>query len=272
MKNLLHLSSIFLCITLIYISHLSAMAENKLKINFCDTVDLLALQDVGKKTAKAIAKFRERSDNLTMETLEFVPKLRVSKRLYDAIDFTPNPQYDYSTSDEGIEDLRQPGKKQREPDTDVIGRLTQVISSRETTPKFHDHHEPQAVFRGALPKGRPDSSFPEKSTRESGWGSRTRKVQPKTRAPAYMVESIIDDSEEEDFYDSLRELPYSRRPSVSKFRPTSMPKALCYDGKTIGTILRGNSCNMLSHVSYHGKIVRMCCAGVSQARRQTITP
>ena len=43
---------------------------------------------------------------------------------------------------------------------------------------------------------------------------------------------ITDESNGEDFYDSLRGLPYSRRPGASKFRPTSMPKALCYDRKT----------------------------------------
>ena len=47
----MNLSSIFLCTALIYLNHLSAMADNNLKINFCDTVDLLALPDVGKKTA-----------------------------------------------------------------------------------------------------------------------------------------------------------------------------------------------------------------------------
>ena len=67
------------------------MADHRLKINFCDTEDLLALPDVGKKTAKSITKFREQNGNITSDTLECVPKLRVSKRLFEALDFTPNP-------------------------------------------------------------------------------------------------------------------------------------------------------------------------------------
>ena len=54
----------------------------------------------------------------------------------------------------------------------------------------------------------------------------------KNRFQGYMADSNSEESDEEDFYDSLSELTYSRRPGASKFRPTSMPKALCYDGKT----------------------------------------
>ena len=153
------------------------MADHRLKINFCDTVDLLALSDVGAKTVKSIAKFREQNGNITSDTLECVPKLRVWKRLFEAVDFAPNPQYDYSAlGKEWIEDSsRKAVKKQREPDADVIGRLTQVISSGVTTPKFSDRHESQSTYRGALPKGRPENFIPEMgTTKQSGQGSVTR--------------------------------------------------------------------------------------------------
>ena len=67
------------------------MADHRLKINFCDTVYLLALSDVGTKTVKSIAKFREQNCNITSDTLEYVPKLRVWKRLFEAGDSRTQP-------------------------------------------------------------------------------------------------------------------------------------------------------------------------------------
>ena len=121
------------------------MEDHKLYINFCDMVDMCTLPDVGKKTAKCIARFRERNGNITVDTLEFVPKLRTSKHLYKSIDFRPNPQYDYIALGKGIED---PGKELGEPEMDVIGRLTQALSPREMTTTFQERHISQTVYRG----------------------------------------------------------------------------------------------------------------------------
>ena len=89
-----------------------------------------------KKTAKSIAKFRERDGNIAMDTLEYVPKLKMSKRLYESIDFTPNPQYDYSALEEGIDAPRIHGKMQSEPDTNVIAVWHRLYHPERQLPHF----------------------------------------------------------------------------------------------------------------------------------------
>ena len=206
------------------------MEDHKLYINFCDIVDLCTLPDVGKKTAKCIARFRERNGNITVDTLEFVPKLRISKHLYKSIDFTPNPQYDYIALRKGIGD---PGKELGEPEMDVIGRLTQALSPREMTTTFQERHISQTVYRGPHPLGRRGIPFSDKAVAEgSGSTQNITDIPVKNRFQGLTTDSSSEESNVEDFYDSLREVPYSRRPGVSKFTPSTIPKALCYDEKT----------------------------------------
>ena len=206
------------------------MEDHKLYINFCDMVDLCTLPDVGRKTAKCIARFRERIGNISVDTLECVPKLRISKHLYKSIDFTPNPQYDYIALGKGIED---PGKELGEPEMDVIGRLTQALSPREMTTTFQERHISKTVYRGPDPLGRRGIPFSDKAVaEESGSTQNIKDIPVKNRFQGLTTDSSGEESNVEDFYDSLREVPNSRRPGVSKFRPSTIPKALCYDGMT----------------------------------------
>ena len=208
----------------------SSMEDHKLYTNFCDMVDLFTLPDVGKKTAKCIARFRERNGKITVDTLEFVPKLRMSKHLYNSIDFTPNPQYDYTALGKGIED---PDKELGEPEMDVIGRLTQALSPREMTTTFQERHMSQTVYRGPHPLGRRGIPCSDKAVaEESGSTQKFIDIPVKNRFQGLTTDSNCEESNVEDFTDSLKEVPYSRRPGVSKFRPSTIPKALCYDGKT----------------------------------------
>lgn len=197
------------------------MATHKLKINFCDTVDMLVLPDVGKKTAKSIAKFREREGNISADNMEYIPKLRLSKRLYESIDFIPNPQYDYSPFEEDDEAPKVPSTKGGSG-VDVIDRLTQVISARQKSPKKCGHLEETPTYGDPSSRAGSDKMHPRKRL----WGSLKGKGPVRTDTDG----SGSDDSDE-DFYDNLRGLPYSRKSGMPKFKPTSMPKTLCYDGK-----------------------------------------
>ena len=206
--------------------------ELKLKINFCDMIDLLALPYVGVNTAKTIARFREKNGNITPEALEYIQKLKVTKRFYDSVDFTPNPQYDYSALDEKGGCPSTPGEKTGDPQVDVIGRLTQAMSPRERTLEMNDLQGAHHVYRSPHPLGRTGTPFRDRQDRTRIESAEDISTPLQNRFQALSVESNSEESNEDDFYNSLWELPNSRRPGESRFRPSKLPKTLCYNGQT----------------------------------------
>ena len=205
--------------------------ELKLKINFCDMIDLLALPYVGVNTAKTIARFRDKNGNITPEALEYIPKLKVTKRFYDSVDFTPNPQYDYSALDEKVGCPSTPGEKTGDPQVDVIGRLTQAMSLRERTLEMNDLQGAHLVYKSPHPLGRRGTPFRDRPDRTRSESAEDTSTPLQNRFQGLSIDSNSEESNEE-FYDSLRELPYSRRPGESRFRPSKLPKTLCYNGQT----------------------------------------
>ena len=63
----------------------------KVKINFCGISEFMKLPGVGRRIAGSLIKLRSREGNLTIDSSDWVRKLRVTPQLLSSIDFTPNP-------------------------------------------------------------------------------------------------------------------------------------------------------------------------------------
>ncbi|XP_053391395.1 uncharacterized protein LOC128554171 [Mercenaria mercenaria] len=69
-------------------------SKQKVKINF-ESIDGLnaSIPGVGKRGAKAIGRFRKKHGNITLDNLEYVPKLTNPKYIALFLDFSPNPDW-----------------------------------------------------------------------------------------------------------------------------------------------------------------------------------
>ena len=117
--------------------------------------------------------------------------------MYNSIDFTPNPQYDYIALGEGVDD---PGKELGEPEMDVIGCLAQALSHRGMTATFQDRHISHTVYRGPQPLGRRGIPFSDKAdAEESGSTQNIIDIPVKNRFQGLTTDSDSEESNVEDF-------------------------------------------------------------------------
>ena len=67
----------------------------KLRINFCEEIDMRVLPGVGRKAAEQMSEFRRLHGNITTENVLGIPDVKVSRQFLQMVDFTRN--HDYSS-------------------------------------------------------------------------------------------------------------------------------------------------------------------------------
>ena len=67
----------------------------KLRINFCEEIDMHVLPGVGRKVADQMSEFRHLHENITAENVLGIPDVKVSRQFLQMVDFTRN--HDYSS-------------------------------------------------------------------------------------------------------------------------------------------------------------------------------
>ena len=67
----------------------------KLRINFCEEIDMRILSGVGRKAAEQVSEFRRLNGNITTENVLGIPDVKVYRQFLEMVDFTRN--HDYSS-------------------------------------------------------------------------------------------------------------------------------------------------------------------------------
>ena len=67
----------------------------RLRINFCEEIDMRVLPGVGRKAAEQMSEFRRLHGNITTENVLGIPDVKVSRQFLQMVDFTRN--HDYSS-------------------------------------------------------------------------------------------------------------------------------------------------------------------------------
>ena len=65
----------------------------KLRINFCEEIDMRVLPGVGRKAAEQMSEFRRLHGNITTENVLGIPDVKVSRQFLQMVDFTRNHDY-----------------------------------------------------------------------------------------------------------------------------------------------------------------------------------
>ena len=193
----------------------------KVKINFCGISELMKLPGVGRRIAGSLIKLRSREGNLTIDSLDWVRKLRVTPQLLSSIDFTPNP--DLVGESLGPEGENISGGDT--VDTHLVGNQgdseaanpvsvdqTRWIDSMSTF--IAQRSNPQQRELG-LPRGRSDSDtrssvvhhYPLQAPRNSIMLSRSSHVQsrPRPRTPVMSESDMINPTAPGESVDTFRD-------------------------------------------------------------------
>ena len=192
----------------------------KVKINFCGISEFMKLPGVGRRIAGSLIKLRSREGNLTIDSLDWVRKLRVTPQLLSSIDFTHQDLVGESLGPEGENisggdtvDTHLVGNQgESEAANPVSVDQTRWIDSMSTF--IAQCSNPQQRELG-LPRGRSDSDtrssvvhhYPLQAPRNSTMLSRSSHVQsrPRPRTPVMSESDMINPPAPGAYDDTFRE-------------------------------------------------------------------